>query len=121
MVNVDQVRIYHPRERDKGVVKTDGLDGERSRAELVKTKDSKGLAREETSKNEKWGGKRMMSEGSTESSNKHGSQHQSKRRNSVRRNWRKRSAPLFVENTEVKDDPMRTSSGKRGRFRYHFH
>ncbi|GFS79593.1 uncharacterized protein NPIL_276911 [Nephila pilipes] len=28
-----QVRIYHPRERDKGVGKTDGLDGERSRAE----------------------------------------------------------------------------------------
>ncbi|GFT49827.1 hypothetical protein NPIL_518981 [Nephila pilipes] len=34
-MNVDQVRIYLPRERDKGVVKTDGLDGERSSAEQV--------------------------------------------------------------------------------------
>ncbi|GFT11868.1 hypothetical protein NPIL_80961, partial [Nephila pilipes] len=30
---VNQVRIYHPRERDEGVVETDGLDGEGSRAE----------------------------------------------------------------------------------------
>ncbi|GFT04714.1 hypothetical protein NPIL_226981 [Nephila pilipes] len=121
MVNVDQVRIYHPRERDKGVVKIDGLDGEGSRIELVETECMKVLAREETSKKEKWRGKRMMSEESTESSNKHESQHQSKRRTPVRRNWRKCSAPSLVENTDIKDDPMRTSSGERGRFRYHFH
>ncbi|GFT62358.1 hypothetical protein NPIL_589311 [Nephila pilipes] len=40
-VNVDQVRIYHPRERDEGVVETDGLDGEGSRAEQVESEYSK--------------------------------------------------------------------------------
>ncbi|GFT41029.1 uncharacterized protein NPIL_437791 [Nephila pilipes] len=49
-VNVNQVRIYHPRERDEGVVETDGLDGEGSRVEQVETEGSKGLAREESSK-----------------------------------------------------------------------
>ncbi|GFS66661.1 hypothetical protein NPIL_600891 [Nephila pilipes] len=48
----------------------------------------------------------MRSEGSTEFSNKHESQHQSKRRPLVRRNWRKRSAPSsLIENTEVKRRP----------------
>ncbi|GFS82691.1 hypothetical protein NPIL_278291 [Nephila pilipes] len=100
------VRIYHPRERDEGVAETDGLDGERSRAEQVETEGSKGLAREETSRKEKWRGKRMMSEGSTESSNNKERRHRSKRRPPVRRNWRKLSAPSsLVENSEVKRLP----------------
>ncbi|GFT10952.1 hypothetical protein NPIL_543951 [Nephila pilipes] len=37
-VNVDQVRIYHPREREEGVVETDGLNGERSMAEQVESR-----------------------------------------------------------------------------------
>ncbi|GFT62750.1 hypothetical protein NPIL_627631 [Nephila pilipes] len=82
-----QVRIYHPGERDEGVVETDGLDGERSRAEQVETEGSKGLAREETSKKEKWRGKRMMSERSTESSSNKERRHQSKRRPPGRLNW----------------------------------
>ncbi|GFS40598.1 hypothetical protein NPIL_128491 [Nephila pilipes] len=69
MVNVDQVRIYHPRERDEGVEKTDGLDGERSKAEQVGTESSKGLAREETSRKKQWRDKRVRSEGSIEFSN----------------------------------------------------
>ncbi|GFT44763.1 hypothetical protein NPIL_174881 [Nephila pilipes] len=85
-VNVDQVRIYHPRERDEGVVETDGLDGERSRAEQVEIEGSKGLARE------KWKIIRM-SEGSTEYSNKRKREYQRKRRPTVRLNFRKRSAP----------------------------
>ncbi|GFT44355.1 hypothetical protein NPIL_533071 [Nephila pilipes] len=36
-VDVDQVRIYQPRERDEGVVETDGLNGERSREEQVES------------------------------------------------------------------------------------
>ncbi|GFS42215.1 hypothetical protein NPIL_643821 [Nephila pilipes] len=52
MVNIDQVRIYHPREREEGVLETDGLDGEGARAEHVETKGSKGLAREESTKGE---------------------------------------------------------------------
>ncbi|GFT27314.1 hypothetical protein NPIL_311991 [Nephila pilipes] len=105
-VIVDQIRIYHPRERDEGVVETDGLDGEGSRAEQVETEGSKGPAREETSKEEQWQGKRMRSERSIESSNNHERQHQSKRRPLVRRNWRKRSAPFsLIENTEVKRRP----------------
>ncbi|GFT17836.1 hypothetical protein NPIL_150681 [Nephila pilipes] len=105
-VNVDQVRIYHPRERDEGAVETDGLDDEGSRAEQVETEGSKGLARKESSKEEQWRGKRMRSEGSTESSNNHERQHQSKRRLSVRNNWRKRRAhSSLVENTEVKRRP----------------
>ncbi|GFT11871.1 hypothetical protein NPIL_80971, partial [Nephila pilipes] len=48
----------------------------------------------------------MRSEGSTESSNNHERQHQSKRRPPVRRNWQKRSEPSsLVENTEVKIRP----------------
>ncbi|GFS83843.1 hypothetical protein NPIL_65211, partial [Nephila pilipes] len=44
----------------------------------------------------------MMSEGSTEYSNKRERRHQSKGRPPVRRNWRKRSAPSSLnENTEV--------------------
>ncbi|GFS55498.1 hypothetical protein NPIL_559831 [Nephila pilipes] len=105
-VNVDQVRIYHTRERDEGVVEIDGLDGERSRAEQVETEGSKGLAREESSKEEQWRGKRTRSEESIESSNNHERTHQSKRRPPVRRNWRKRSAPSsLVENIEVKRRP----------------
>ncbi|GFT71648.1 uncharacterized protein NPIL_489861 [Nephila pilipes] len=50
--------------------------------------------------------KRMRSERSTESSNKHESQHQSKISPPVRRNWRNRSAPSsLMENTEVKRRP----------------
>ncbi|GFT24093.1 uncharacterized protein NPIL_690671 [Nephila pilipes] len=94
------------KERDEGVVETDGLDGEGSRAEQVENEYSKGLAKEETSKRKQWRSKRMISEGSTEYSNKHESQHQSKERPSVRRNWRKRSAPSsLIENTEVQRRP----------------
>ncbi|GFS85770.1 hypothetical protein NPIL_684451 [Nephila pilipes] len=101
-VNVDQVRIYHPRERDESVVDTEGLDGERSRAEQVETEGS----RKETCKEKQRRIKRRRSEGSTESSNKHESQHQSKRRPHVRRNWRKCSAPSsLVENIEAKRRP----------------
>ncbi|GFT17718.1 hypothetical protein NPIL_104361 [Nephila pilipes] len=84
-----QVRIYDPRERDEGVVETDGLEGERSRTEQVETEGSRGLAREEISKEEQWRGKRMRSERLIEYSNNHERQHQSKRRPPVRMNWRK--------------------------------
>ncbi|GFT27652.1 hypothetical protein NPIL_393091 [Nephila pilipes] len=48
----------------------------------------------------------MISKGSTEYSNKHESQHQSKERSPVRMNWRERSAPSsLVENIEVKRRP----------------
>ncbi|GFT73986.1 hypothetical protein NPIL_92201 [Nephila pilipes] len=48
----------------------------------------------------------MRSEGSTEYSNKHEKQHQSKRRSPVRKNWRKRSASSSsIENTEIKRRP----------------
>ncbi|GFT03543.1 hypothetical protein NPIL_203491 [Nephila pilipes] len=77
-VNIDQVQIYHPRESDEGVVQTDGLDNDGSRGEQVETEGSKGLARE-FSKKEKWRGK-MMSEGSTEYSNKRRREYQRKRR-----------------------------------------
>ncbi|GFT62791.1 hypothetical protein NPIL_292241, partial [Nephila pilipes] len=101
-----QVRIYHSRERDEGVMETDGLDGEGSRAEQVETEGSKGLAREESTKKEQWRNKRMRSERSIESSNNHERQHQSKRRPPVRRNWRKRNTPSsLIENTEVKRRP----------------
>ncbi|GFT74941.1 hypothetical protein NPIL_290261 [Nephila pilipes] len=91
------------KERDEGVVETDGLDGEGSRAEQVETEGSKGLAREESTKEEQCRSKRTRSEGLTESSNNHERQHQSKRRPPVRRNWQKRSAPFsLVEITEVK-------------------
>ncbi|GFT00218.1 hypothetical protein NPIL_524301 [Nephila pilipes] len=53
-VIVDQVRIYHPRERDEGVVEADGLDGDGSMAEQVETEGRKSLAREESSKEEQW-------------------------------------------------------------------
>ncbi|GFT78792.1 hypothetical protein NPIL_564041 [Nephila pilipes] len=90
------------KENDKGVVKTDGLEGAGSRAEQVETEGSKGLAREETPKEKQLRGKRMRSEGSTESSNNHERRHQSKRRPPMRRNWRKRSAPSsLVENIKV--------------------
>ncbi|GFU56224.1 hypothetical protein NPIL_263801 [Nephila pilipes] len=83
-----------------------GLDGQGSREEQVKTEGSRGLTREESSKEEQWRDKRMMSEGSTESSNNHERQHQSKRRLPARRNGRKRSAPSsLVENTEMKRLP----------------
>ncbi|GFU01374.1 hypothetical protein NPIL_171171 [Nephila pilipes] len=116
-VNVDQVRIYHPRERDEGVVDTDGLDVERSRAEQVETEGSKGLAREETSKKEKWRGKRMMSKGLTESCNNKERLHQSKRRPPVRLNWRKRSAlSSLVENIEVRRLPHESCALKWKQF-----
>ncbi|GFU01402.1 hypothetical protein NPIL_510091 [Nephila pilipes] len=72
------------KERDEGVVETDGLDVERSRAEQVETEGSKGLAQEESFKKEKWQIKRMMSEGSTESCNDREGRHQSERRLLVR-------------------------------------
>ncbi|GFU01142.1 hypothetical protein NPIL_669221 [Nephila pilipes] len=53
-VNVDQVRIYHPRERDEGGVETDGLNIDGSRAEQVETEGSKGLAREKSTKEKQW-------------------------------------------------------------------
>ncbi|GFU58453.1 uncharacterized protein NPIL_323141 [Nephila pilipes] len=65
----NQVQIYHARERDEGVVETDGLNGEGSRTDQVETEGSKGLAREETSKKEHWRGKRVRNKGSTESCN----------------------------------------------------
>ncbi|GFU51440.1 hypothetical protein NPIL_500001 [Nephila pilipes] len=72
-------------------------------AEQVETEGSKGIAREESSKEKQWGGKRMRSEGSIESSNNQEKQHQSIRRLPVRRNWQKRSAPFsLADNTEVK-------------------
>ncbi|GFS92321.1 hypothetical protein NPIL_374831 [Nephila pilipes] len=105
-VNVDQVRIYHPKERDECVVETDGLDGEGSRAEQVETEGSKGLAKEKRTRENQCRGKRMMSEGSTKSCNNKESLHQRKRRPPVRRNKRKRSAPSsLVENSEVKRRP----------------
>ncbi|GFT59992.1 hypothetical protein NPIL_350301 [Nephila pilipes] len=85
-VNVDKVRIYHPRERDEGV-ETDGLNGEGSR---VESEYNKGLTREIS--REKWRGK-MMSEGSTEYSNELKRNYQRKRRPTVRLNFKKRSAP----------------------------
>ncbi|GFU37223.1 hypothetical protein NPIL_189181 [Nephila pilipes] len=101
-VNVDQVRIYHPRERDEGVVETDGLDGEGSRAEQVETEGRKDLVSEESSKEEQCRGRRVRSEGLIEFSNNYEREYQRKRRPPVRRNWRKRSAPSsMVENTEV--------------------
>ncbi|GFU11677.1 hypothetical protein NPIL_439051 [Nephila pilipes] len=101
-VNVDLVRIYHLRERDEGVVETDGFDGERSRAEQVESEGSKGLASEESSKEGHWRGRRVISKGSTESSNNKEKRHQSKRRPPVRKKWRKRSEPSsMVENTEM--------------------
>ncbi|GFU29372.1 hypothetical protein NPIL_98811 [Nephila pilipes] len=87
-----EVRIYHPRERDEGVVETDGSDGEGSRAEQVECEYSKGLAREETSKKKQWRSKRMISEGLTEYSNTHESQHQSREKPPVRMNWPECSA-----------------------------
>ncbi|GFS97582.1 hypothetical protein NPIL_165021 [Nephila pilipes] len=82
------------------------MDGEGSRAEQVETEGSKGLDREKGTKERQCRGKRMRGEGSTEYSNKHERQHQSKRRSPVRMNWLKRSAPSsLVENTEVKRRP----------------
>ncbi|GFT00683.1 hypothetical protein NPIL_550931 [Nephila pilipes] len=95
----NQVRIYYPRERNEGVVDTDGLDGEGSRAEQVEIEGSKGLAREKRTREKQCRGERMMSEGSTESRNDKERLHQSKRRPPVRRNWRERNAPsTMVEN-----------------------
>ncbi|GFT83445.1 putative RNA-directed DNA polymerase from transposon X-element [Nephila pilipes] len=119
LFTVDQVRIYHPRERDEGVVETDGLNGEGSRAEQVETEGSKSLALEETFKKEKWRGKRMMSKGLTQSCNNKERRHQSKRRPPGRLNWRKRSAPSsLVENIEVKRRP-RESFDKNLMSSYH--
>ncbi|GFT21560.1 uncharacterized protein NPIL_400291 [Nephila pilipes] len=90
------------KERDDGVVETDGLDGERSRAEQIETEGSKGIAQEESSKREKWEIKRIMSEGSTEFSNNYEREYRSKRRPHVRLNCRERSAPSSIaEDTEV--------------------
>ncbi|GFT12085.1 hypothetical protein NPIL_248591 [Nephila pilipes] len=86
-VKVDPVRIYHLRESNERVLEADGLDNEESRVEAVETEGSKGLAREEITKEEQWRGKRMRSEGLAESSNNHKRQHQSKRRPPMRRNW----------------------------------
>ncbi|GFS49625.1 hypothetical protein NPIL_453181 [Nephila pilipes] len=71
---------------------------------------------------EQWRGKRMRSEGSTESSNNHEIRHQSKRRPPVRRNWRKRSVPSsLIENTEVKRRPHGSCKWRKRPIRYHFH
>ncbi|GFS75057.1 hypothetical protein NPIL_173101 [Nephila pilipes] len=105
-LNVDQVRIYHPRERDEGVVETNGLDGEGSRVEQVETEGIKGLAREVASNEKQCRGKRMRREGSIEFSNNQEREYQNKKRPPVRRNWRKCSAPSSLsENTEVKRRP----------------
>ncbi|GFT01136.1 hypothetical protein NPIL_191141 [Nephila pilipes] len=122
LVNVDQVRIYQPRERDEGGVETDGLNGERSRTEQVETEGSKDLAREESSKEGQWRGKGMRSERSTEYSNKREKQHQSKGRPPVRRNWRKRSAPSsLVENIEVKRRPHESCKWRKRPITVSFH
>ncbi|GFS70015.1 hypothetical protein NPIL_62931 [Nephila pilipes] len=101
-VDVDQVRIYQPRERDEGVVETDGLNGERSRAEQVESEYSKGLARE-SSKKQKWRGKVMVSEGSTESCNDRKYRHQSERRLPGRMNERKRPG-IRITSREAADE-----------------
>ncbi|GFU40245.1 hypothetical protein NPIL_596561 [Nephila pilipes] len=77
------------KERDEGVVETDGLDGERSRAEQVEIEGSKGLAREKRTRGKQCRGKKKVSEGSTESCNDHEGRHQSKRRLPERMNRRK--------------------------------
>ncbi|GFV91274.1 hypothetical protein TNCV_897931 [Trichonephila clavipes] len=99
-----------PRERDEGVVETGGLDGEGSKATHVEneeeTEGSKGLAREKNINVEQLRGKRMISDGSSESSNNPQRQHWNKRRPPVRRNWHKRSAPSsFVADSEIKRRP----------------
>ncbi|GFU36840.1 hypothetical protein NPIL_220601 [Nephila pilipes] len=96
--NVDHVRIYHPREWDEGIMETDGLNGERSRAEQVETEGNKGLARG------KWQIKRMMSEGSTESCNDREGRHQSERRLLVRINGRKRPGTRNMTRREAAVD-----------------
>ncbi|GFT69217.1 hypothetical protein NPIL_690551, partial [Nephila pilipes] len=83
-----QVRIYHPRERDEGVVETDGLNGEGSR---VESEYSKGLANEESSKEGQWRGRRVRSKGLTEPSNNKERRHRNERRPPRRLNWRERS------------------------------
>ncbi|GFU11055.1 uncharacterized protein NPIL_422531 [Nephila pilipes] len=103
-VNVDQVRIYHPREGDEGVVKTDRLAGEGSRAEQVETEGSKGLAREKRTREKQCRGKRMMSEGSTESCNNCEDLHQSKSRLSVIMNGRKRPGTRGMTGREAADE-----------------
>ncbi|GFS94932.1 hypothetical protein NPIL_105261, partial [Nephila pilipes] len=86
--------------RDEGVVETDELDGEGSRAEQVESEYRKGLAREESSKEKQWRCKRMRSEGSIEFSNNYEREYQSKRRPPGRKNWQKRSAPSsLIDNT----------------------
>ncbi|GFS88513.1 transposon Tf2-6 polyprotein [Nephila pilipes] len=85
---IDKVRIYDPRERDEGVVETDGLNGEGSR---VESEYSNGLAHEESSKEGQWRGRRVRSKGSTESSNNKERRHRNKRRPPRRLNWRERS------------------------------
>ncbi|GFS58912.1 uncharacterized protein NPIL_211621 [Nephila pilipes] len=93
--------------QDEGVVETDGLNGEGSKAEQVRTEGSKGLASEESSKEEQWRGRRVRSEGSIEFSSNYEGEYQSKRMPHVRLIWRKRSAPSsLVENSEVKRLPQ---------------
>ncbi|GFT85403.1 hypothetical protein NPIL_70561 [Nephila pilipes] len=48
------------RERDEGVVETDGLEGEGSRAEKVETEGSKGLARKESFREKQWRGDKVI-------------------------------------------------------------
>ncbi|GFT83540.1 hypothetical protein NPIL_40851, partial [Nephila pilipes] len=83
-----QVQIYHPRERDEGVVEIDGLNGERSRAEQVETEGSKGLTSEESSKEGQRRGRRVRSKGSIESCNDREGRHENERRLPVRMNGR---------------------------------
>ncbi|GFS98619.1 hypothetical protein NPIL_342331 [Nephila pilipes] len=103
-VNVDQVQIYHPRERGEGVVETDGLNGERSRAELVETEGSKGVASEESSKEGQWRGRRVRSKGSTESCNDREGRIQNERGLPVKMNGRKRPGIRKMTSREAADE-----------------
>ncbi|GFS91809.1 hypothetical protein NPIL_583671 [Nephila pilipes] len=96
--------VARNRERDEGVVETDGLNGEKSWAEQVENEGSKGLAREESSNKEKWQIKRMMSEGSTESCNDREGRHQSERRLPVRMNGRKCPGIRKMTSREAADE-----------------
>ncbi|GFX42435.1 hypothetical protein TNCV_1519991 [Trichonephila clavipes] len=67
MVNVDQVWIYHQRERDEGVVESEGSDNNSSKATQLETEGDISLNRERNNMVEKWRDKRKWNDGSTES------------------------------------------------------
>ncbi|GFY64510.1 hypothetical protein TNIN_114461 [Trichonephila inaurata madagascariensis] len=89
-VNVDQVRIYHPKKRDKGDVETDRSNGERSRAAQGEAEGNEGLAREESTEVEQLQGKRRRSERSASTirnrERQHHNENKSKRRLPERQN-----------------------------------